>query len=110
MAGKCIKSLLVAAFSVFLILYSNQICAQENNQQIKPSGSEKAKGFDAYEVIFGHVLDAYEFHFLSYTGKDGREHDLSIPLPVILYSPQKGFSSFMSSAFHHGEKEVNGYK
>jgi F-type H+-transporting ATPase subunit a len=35
---------------------------------------------------------------------------VSIPLPVILYSPQKGFSSFMSSEFHHGEHEVNGYK
>src|SRR4029078_8668473 len=42
--------------------------------------------------------------------KEGHEQHLSIPLPVILYSPQKGFSTFMSSAFHHGEHEVDGYK
>ncbi len=61
-------------------------------------------------MIFEHVLDAHEFHFLSYTGADGHEHHATIPLPVILYSPQKGFSVFMSSAFHHGEHEVDGYK
>jgi F-type H+-transporting ATPase subunit a len=35
---------------------------------------------------------------------------VTIPLPVLLYSPQKGFSAFMSSAFEHGHKEVDGYK
>ncbi|HEX2683185.1 MAG TPA: F0F1 ATP synthase subunit A, partial [Ferruginibacter sp.] len=49
------------------------------------------------------------FHFLSYKGSDGEMHHATIPLPVILYSPQKGFSCFMSSAFHHGEHVVDGY-
>ena len=31
---------------------------------------------------------------------------LPFHLPVILYSPEKGLSVFMSSAFHHGEHEV----
>src|SRR5690606_886833 len=38
------------------------------------------------------------------------EHHVSVPLPVILFSPQKGVSVFMSSAFHHGEHEVDGYR
>jgi F-type H+-transporting ATPase subunit a len=67
------------------------------------------KAFDANEVIFGHVLDAHEFHFLSYKGSDGKEHHATIPLPVILYSPQKGFDVFMSSKFHHGEHIYKGY-
>ncbi len=97
------KSLLVAAFSVFLLFFANSILAQEN-------GSEKAKkGFDANEVIFGHVKDAHEFHFLSYEGKDGAEHEVAIPLPVILYSPQKGFSTFMSYALRHNQI-VDGYR
>ena len=36
-------------------------------------------------------------------------HHATIPLPVILYSPQKGFAVFMSSQFEHGEKTYKGY-
>jgi F-type H+-transporting ATPase subunit a len=65
--------------------------------------------FDANEVIFGHVLDAHEFHFFSFIDGDRKEHQAVIPLPVILYSPQKGFSVFMSSRFHNGEATFKGY-
>jgi len=61
-------------------------------------------------VIFGHIMDAHEFHFLSWEGKDGEKHHATIPLPVILYSPQKGFTTFMSSRFHHGEHDYKGYR
>ncbi len=112
MTGNSVKSLLVAVLSLGM-LFSFNASAQENNQdhveQADLKEAVEKKGFDANEVIFGHVKDAHEFHFLSYEGSDGKEHEASIPLPVILYSPQKGFSTFMSSAFHHGE-EVDGYK
>ncbi|HWC54399.1 MAG TPA: F0F1 ATP synthase subunit A [Chitinophagaceae bacterium] len=39
----------------------------------------------------------------------GKEHEVTIPLPVILYSPQRGLSFFMSSKFHHGEEIYKGY-
>ncbi len=112
MTGNGVKSLLVAVLSLSM-LFSFNASAQENNQDHVEKADLKdaveKKGFDANEVIFGHVKDAHEFHFLSYEGSDGTEHEASIPLPVILYSPQKGFSSFMSSAFHHGA-EADGYK
>ncbi len=92
------KSLLVAAFSVFLLSFFNVTFAQEK------------KTFDANEVIFGHVMDAHEFHFFSYKGDDGKQHEASIPLPVILYSKERGFDCFMSSHFHHGEEDYNGYR
>jgi F-type H+-transporting ATPase subunit a len=101
-----VKSLLVAAFSLMLLCFSVGTFAQGNADNT--SAGEK-KGFDANEVIFGHVKDAHEFHFLSYKGSDGEEHEAIIPLPVILYSPQRGFSVFMSSAFHHVES-FDGYK
>ena len=106
MASKSIKSLLVAVFSLSLLIFSAPAFAQPGEQ--KEPVKEK-KIFDANEVIFGHIMDAHEFHFLSYKDGDGKEHHATIPLPVILYSKEKGFSFFMSSAFHHGEKEVNGY-
>lgn len=71
---------------------------------------EEKKGFDASEVIFGHVLDAHEFHFFSYESSDGTEHEAVIPLPVLLYSPQKGFDFFMFSKFNHGEATYDGYE
>jgi len=108
MVAKRLKSLLVAAFSLGMVFFSNPLLARDGGHGEAPA--DKKEGFNASEVIFNHVLDAHEFHFLSYKGSDGKEHHVSIPLPVILYSPQKGWSVFMSSAFHHGEHEVDGYR
>src|SRR5688572_26046808 len=93
------KSLLVAVFSLGSIFFSNISVAQEtdhidHDEKAPKTIQEEEKAFDANEVIFDHVLDAHEFHFLSYKGSDGHEHHATIPLPVILYSPQKGFSMF----------------
>lgn len=112
MASRSIKSLLVAVLSTVFVLFSANVKAEPGEPKTAEQHHEEAKeGFNAKEVIFGHIMDAHEFHFLSYKTKDGEHHAVAIPLPVILYSPQKGLSVFMSSAFgHHGENEVNGYK
>ncbi|MDQ3682938.1 MAG: F0F1 ATP synthase subunit A [Bacteroidota bacterium] len=113
-----VKCLLVLVFSVFFLSFSANTYAQQHKVEtdhveevhaegIKNSGENK---FDAQKVIFGHVLDAHEFHFFSYKGKDGKEHHATIPLPVILYSPQKGLSVFSSSRFEHGHASYDGYK
>ena len=108
------KCLLVAAFSLFwLVSFAQQKADPDGHivtEDAKHMDKETTKKFDANEVIFGHVLDAHQFHFLSYKGSDGHEHHVTIPLPVILYSPQKGFSVFSSGKFHHGEEEHNGYR
>lgn len=115
MFNRRVKALLLTVYSIFSIVFCNIATAQETDHIGKEEHAPKSiqkeeKVFDANEVIFEHVLDAHEFHFLSYKDEKGHEHHASIPLPVILYSPQKGFSMFMSSAFHHGEHEVDGYK
>jgi F-type H+-transporting ATPase subunit a len=99
MGSNRLKCLLVAAFSLF----STVVFAKEGGDK------EGEKSFDANKVIFGHIMDAHEFHFFSWKGKDGKEHHASIPLPVILYSPQRGWSVFMSSKFHHGHDDYKGY-
>jgi len=105
----------VLSFSLFFLLFSNTTLAQNEEHQQQEKGKthgtkEKKGGFDANEVIFGHVLDGHEYHFLSYKGSDGEDHHATIPLPVILYSPQRGVDVFMSSKFHHGHEAYNGYK
>jgi F-type H+-transporting ATPase subunit a len=96
-----VKCLLV----LILSLFSRIIFAQgEPSTQVEPP-----KSFDADEVIFGHVLDAHEFHFFSFHDGDGKEHQAIVPLPIILYSPQRGFSAFMSSKFEDGVESYKGY-
>lgn len=94
---KSFKSLLVAVFSGFLLMISSVAIA----------GEEEGKGgkLNPAEVIIEHISDGHEFHFFSL----GDFH-ATIPLPVILYSPQKGFDIFMSSKFHHGHEAYKGYK
>jgi F-type H+-transporting ATPase subunit a len=98
------KSLLVAVFSVFLLSFFNGAFAQEDSTR---SGVKKT--FDAKEIIFGHVLNNHDFHIIDIVKENGQLHPISIPLPVILYSKQRGWSTFMSSRFHHGEASYDGY-
>ncbi len=114
MIPRGLKSLLVAVFSVGLLFFSGNILAQHQEHQARDSsrvhGVEKKKGFNAQEVIFSHVLNAHEFHLLDYFDRNDAKHPVTIPLPIILYSPQRGLTSFMSSKFDHGHKSYKGYK
>ena len=109
MSFKSLKLFLVAAFSVFLVLFSRSANAQEPLDTTKTAHEGK---FDPAKIILEHVLDAHEFHFFSYQGSDGEEHEISIPLPVILYSPQRGLSAFSYARFHDHDSHgmYNGYK
>ncbi|MEO8720277.1 MAG: F0F1 ATP synthase subunit A [Ginsengibacter sp.] len=96
------KSSLVAVFSFLLLALSFSAFSQEKPEDHKKS-EEK---FDPTTAIMNHVQDAYEFHFFSV----GDFH-ASIYLPVILYSPQKGWSVFSSKKFgHEHDQVVDGYK
>ena len=106
----CVKSLLVAVFCIFLCISFNTAFSQEKSEHTGEAPATEKKAFDANEVIFGHIMDAHEFHFFSFKGDDNKEHHASIPLPVILYSPQRGFDCFMSSRFEHGHSIYHNYK
>ncbi|MEI9945680.1 MAG: F0F1 ATP synthase subunit A [Chitinophagaceae bacterium] len=110
MTSKLFKSFTVAAFSVIFTLFFVPVFAQHEGGENPPHEAPKKDRFDAKGLIFGHVLNSHDFHFLDVKNADGTTHPISIPLPVILYSPQRGFTSFMSSKFEHGHKAYNGYK
>jgi len=109
MSSKSIKSLLVAVFSLASMVFANTANSQAPEPKTKEHKEEK---FDAGEIIIDHVMDAHEFHLLTIPNKENHKESkhISIPLPVIMYSKDKGFSFFMSSAFHHGEKVQSGYR
>jgi F-type H+-transporting ATPase subunit a len=96
MTHRLLRSFTVAVFSIFLLVFSLPAKAGDGGE----GGEHKEEKLNVGEVIFDHVLDGHSFHFFN----------LSIPLPVILYSPEKGFSSFMSSKFDHGHHAHEGYK
>jgi F-type H+-transporting ATPase subunit a len=89
-----------------LVLFSTNLSAQEETNKT----AEQKGSFNAQEVIFGHILDNHEYHFTGYTDAQGKEHSISIPLPVIVYSKEKGLSAFSSSRFEEGAAVYNGYK
>lgn len=119
------KSFTIAGFTTFLMLFQVSVFAQHTTESAETKDTvqtktesheataneghgepttEKKKGFDAAKVIFGHVLDAHEFHFMEIG-----ENPVTIPLPIILYSPTRGVTCFLSSKFEHGHKFYNGY-
>lgn len=103
------KSLTVIFLSVFLLMSINKLAAQENNAKTdekseQNTSDKKENAIDPAKIILEHVGDAHEFHFFNVAG-----HKIAIPLPVILYSAEKGFSCFNFSEFHDGEEAHDGY-
>ncbi len=106
---RLLKSSATAVYSIILTLFLTPVFAQHDHKEDGVKKEPKKEAFNAKEIIFGHVLDAHEFHFLEIKNEDGTEHPISIPLPVILYSPQRGLDVFMSSRFHHGKEAHKNY-
>lgn len=97
MLVRSVKSLLVAVFSLSVVLSPLLLKAEDG-------GASKEEKLNPSKLIIEHVSDGHEFHFITIGN-----NPVTISLPVILYSPEKGFTAFMSSAFHHGEEAHEGY-
>jgi F-type H+-transporting ATPase subunit a len=105
MAVLRIKSLLVAVFSLSLLVFSTPGFSQDHGTEEGAGHEVKEEKLDPAKIIMDHIKDAHEFHFFTI----GDFH-ATIPLPVILYSPAKGMSVFSSSRFEHGHATYNGYQ
>lgn len=68
------------------------------------ANDQSSEEFNPGEFIIDHVKDSHEWHIL--TKGDG-EH-VSVPLPVIVFSKEKGLKAFMSSKLAHGH-HYNGF-
>lgn len=67
-------------------------------------GTSEDGKVDVTGMVMDHVSDSYEWHIFTWN-----DTHVSIPLPVILYSKTSGFHAFLSSHFHHGTEEYNGF-
>src|ERR1051326_851693 len=87
-------------FSMIGLLISANISFASDEKPAK----QKEEKFKAGEFIIDHVTDKYEWHLWG-----PHEGGASIPLPVILYSKEKGFDCFLSGKLEHGAV-YHGYK
>ena len=83
------KSLSKLILSLLLVFVSTINIFAENP-------TSKEEGFNPTPHILHHIADSYEWHLWG---------DISIPLPVILYT-EGNLDVFMSSEFHHGKSKV----
>jgi len=100
------KNINILAIIAFLTIGFVSYAGNEHHADNEKTSSERVdenKNDEKYSptpTIMHHISDANEFHLWGET---------SIPLPVILYSKEKGLTTGMSSMFHHGEVAVDGY-
>ena len=97
---KRIFSLFLLAFSLSGIAFSAS-AQHEEAAHGEAEHKEEKKGINVSEVIFGHISDSHEWHLFSLEGEHGHPKHVSMPLPVIVYHPEKGLSFFSSSKFGH---------
>ena len=90
-------------FIIILALFTGGFAfAAEEQKAAEASNSEE---FNAGKFVMEHVSDAFEWHIATFG-----ETEISVPLPIILYSSDKGWNVFMSSHFHHGRETYNGFR
>ena len=79
----------------FMICAPVLMVAQLEGHGDEAHGNQGHSGkFVAGEYIFHHIADANEIHFFG---------DVSIPLPIILYTEGEGFDIFLSNSFQTTE-------
>lgn len=77
--------------------------------EVHAEEASEAEAFNAGDMIMHHVMDAHEIHLLTLHGGTPEEHHVSIPLPVILYTADRGIEVFSSSKFHNHEHKYDRY-
>lgn len=93
MKMKCLKyiaAVLAAALSLPYVMYGST--SKETPGDVAEEVREKPDNGEIPEMLFGHINDSYSWHITRIGDKD-----MSIPLPVILYSRDKGWNCFLSS-------------
>jgi F-type H+-transporting ATPase subunit a len=100
-----IRSLTHKFFFLFaLIISSLSVSAQDDEhhegETTVETHGQKKEGFNVGEMIMHHIRDEHGWEFA---------HGVKLPLPVILYSSDRGLEVFSSSELDH-EHEHLGYK
>lgn len=94
---KQLRNIFTGLFFALGLLVSLPAPAQE---EITP-GEQKENTVDVKSIVFGHIGDSYEWHITTW----GNTH-ITIPLPVIVYSSNSGWHTFLSSRLEENGRNV----
>jgi F-type H+-transporting ATPase subunit a len=97
------KSIVKLVLSLSFLFPFVLLAQSDNESELAPVGQIEEE-FNPGKTIMHHLGDSHEWHFATI----GETH-VSVPLPVIIYSKEKGFTVFMSSAFHNATHSHAGY-
>ena len=88
---------LVAVLLVTILTFNiSSVKASNNESQEEP--------IDVHEIVMGHMNDAYEWHIITLG-----DTEISLPLPVIVYSSDKGWNVFLSNKLYKDPGEYKGF-
>ena len=120
---KRLALLSILTFAMFTLIYSINVAQDSSHNQLPQNEAVSSDGqhhedvvsatdhaesgeshaeekLNAGKIIMEHVADAHGWHLWGHT---------EIPLPIILYSSDRGMALFSSSRFEHGHKTYGGY-
>jgi F-type H+-transporting ATPase subunit a len=106
------KRLLLTAKGIFLFFFilvgrpsglAQHLQETKSNTLLAPQEAEVKEELKVSEIILEHVMDSHRWHLTK---------SLTIPLPVIVYSSEKGLDIFSSGHFYDQHKSVDykGYR
>ncbi len=112
LTGRRFQKILALTIVILLCVFSQRFSmasegadsAGQHSAKAEAAHSEEGGKFNPGNMIIEHVIDAHDWHI---AGKG--DQSISIPLPVIVYSKQRGLDMFLSSKFHHGHSTYKGY-
>ena len=84
---------IVTSFALLALIAPYGMAQEHQNED-----QEKTEEFDPATFILEHIADSHEWHL--WTNKEG--HHVSVPLPILLFSKDKGVSVFSSTHLAHG--------
>ncbi len=98
------KILTITILSLLFVFSSSSFTSASEKNSPKNNSHQEEK-IDAGEIIIDHVVNHYSWHICTIKDKH-----ISVPLPVILYSKDRGWFAFLSNKFNHGHDAYKNFK
>ena len=96
---------LIGIFIGLLSVLSFSVLYASEAEHGDAHSAKKSDEVDVKEILFHHVLEQHDWHITDIPAGDGHYTPVSIPLPWIVYSSEKGLDFFFLSGHDHHERE-----
>ncbi len=109
MCGRYKHTVFAAVTLAFIVCFQPEsFSSADSGVMVNESAGEEEQdedGFNPGRMIMDHVVDHYSWHIVTIG-----DTEVNLPLPVILYSEDRGFFCFWSSHFNHGNETYKQFR